>query len=327
MHHLHRAVMPPSMQSRRGRLRLVFLGFLMCGEQMRRLSSVDGANGSSPRVWGTVGRARGDCPGRRFIPTRVGNSSRRLTPTRSPPVHPHACGEQIDKAFLGNCTLGSSPRVWGTGARRASASVRRRFIPTRVGNRGREHVRARLDPVHPHACGEQDSPGILTGVTYGSSPRVWGTGVPLLDLWRKGRFIPTRVGNRRSCGSVSSASTVHPHACGEQRSCAGRRRGWSGSSPRVWGTAPRRLPPGSALRFIPTRVGNSQVRSQPSAQSPVHPHACGEQHDDRRGRAGRGGSSPRVWGTVDVRCSPLTARRFIPTRVGNSASGPLCAAR
>ena len=134
-------------------------------------------NGSSPRVWGTLQQAtkpgmsaavhphacgehclrRDRCElSLRFIPTRVGNMTRRWLAMER--------------------RLGSSPRVWGT--------CTHVFIV---------HV---IDPVHPHACGEHDRPGqhassrvrfIPTRVgnmkaprpcqrsTIGSSPRVWGT--------------------------------------------------------------------------------------------------------------------------------------------------------
>ena len=49
--------------------------------------------GSSPRMWGTHQR---DIPKSlcvRFIPTHVGNSPWTPCRCRTPPVHPHACGE------------------------------------------------------------------------------------------------------------------------------------------------------------------------------------------------------------------------------------------
>ncbi len=56
------------------------------------------------------------------------------------------------------------------------------------------------------------------------------------------------------------------------------------------------------MRFIPTRVGK-----MPAAKPPLrHPP----------------GSSPRVWGKLNLTISPDAARRFIPTRVGKIVLSP-----
>ena len=51
--------------------------------------------------------------------------------------------------------------------------------------------------------------------------------------------------------------------------------------------------------------------------SPVHPHACGERAHQRPKAQCCRGSSPRMWGTVDL-CGQIgLVHRFIPTHVGN----------
>ena len=90
--------------------------------------------GSSPRPWGTPA-ARARCaPGRRFIPTPVGNA--RSPPHRRPPrpVHPHARGERVVDTQAGIVENGSSPRPWGTRVLPDRGQRRARFIPTPVGN-------------------------------------------------------------------------------------------------------------------------------------------------------------------------------------------------
>ena len=51
---------------------------------------------------------------------------------------------------------------------------------------------------------------------------------------------------------------------------------------------------------------------------PVHPHGCGERLLHLTHSGGRGGSSPRVWGTPRRRYLRYRLRRFIPTGVGNA---------
>ena len=70
--------------------------------------------GSSPRPWGTRARPRRCRPGRRFIPTPVGNTPETISPTCGPTVHPHARGEHNCMSTLAANDAGSSPRPWGT---------------------------------------------------------------------------------------------------------------------------------------------------------------------------------------------------------------------
>ena len=153
---------------------------------------------------------------------------------------------------------GSSPRMWGTPIQTHTGIIRRRFIPTHVGNTNRDPAHSRAASVHPHACGEHYSASALMASSIGSSPRMWGTlfGLSLNGLLN--RFIPTHVGNTSVAVSVSVRLSVHPHACGEHGPSP---RIWNvviGSSPRMWGTPDPGVPPLVVVRFIPTHVGNTQ---------------------------------------------------------------------
>ena len=131
-------------------------------------------------------------------------------------------------------------------------------------------------PVHPHACGEYEA--ILSAMrsNEGSSPRVWGIPQRLSSSFPRPRFIPTRVGNTLIPLRSRSAFPVHPHACGEYVGPVGTVNVTPGSSPRVWGIRVAVGIGGFALRFIPTRVGNTG-RARPRRYTlAVHPHACGE---------------------------------------------------
>ena len=163
-----------------------------------------------------------------------------------------------------------------------------RFIPTHVGNSGRDVPRPYAEQLHPHARGEQVENIRKTHGSNGSSPRTWGTGqcVPLATAI--GRFIPTHVGNSWCAGWRPDPAAVHPHARGEQMPL-GRPLVWvTGSSPRTWGT---------------DMAGVNPVR-----QRAVHPHARGEQCSTGNALGSSIGSSPRTWGTGahPSRCMPLT---------------------
>ena len=172
----------------------------------------------------------------RFTPTHVGNTPAPPVPRLLPAVHPHACGEHAQASSAAAQGGGSPPRMWGTRRDRNRRLARRRFTPTHVGNtealrRRRDQPRftpthvgntsgqATISPsaaVHPHACGEHQSPNADIVLDSGSPPRMWGT------PWHRNTPTPP--------------ATVHPHACGEHTSAAISRQPSDGSPPRMWGT-------------------------------------------------------------------------------------------
>ena len=254
--------------------------------------------GSSPRTWGTVVVAQFVAVSQRFIPTHVGNSASPapwqsgihgssprtwgtgLTHAPSAPyrsVHPHARGEQQVSGIGGSLVAGSSPRTWGTEDAGKAVGKPGRFIPTHVGNSGRERRRC--------------------GAICGSSPRTWGTARWRLTDLNRLRFIPTHVGNRLPQPDAACAGAVHPHARGEQRKV--------------------QIPACCRARFIPTHVGNRKRVQQWWVEAAVHPHARGEQFAVSHCASSIAGSSPRTWGTDAVAYHAHLRRRFIPTHVGN----------
>ena len=118
-------------------------------------------------------------------------------------------------------------------------------------------IRPAPAPVHPHACGEHDTPAKVVSIPDGSSPRMWGTQELGLLLDLEVRFIPTHVGNTWDVWNHRQRRAVHPHACGEHQAWAGYRMIMSGSSPRMWGTPLSLCADLLYRRFIPTHVGNT----------------------------------------------------------------------
>ena len=153
--------------------------------------------------------------------------------------------------------------------------------------------------------------------THGLSPRMWGTVGYIGHITVHQRFIPTHVGNRNRKNVCWVLDAVYPHACGEQIHYATSTVNILGLSPRMWGTVQAASSCSQRLRFIPTHVGNSYSGCRDGVCMAVHPHACGEQCDNRPSPQIVTGSSPRMWGTA----KPMTRReynnRFIPTHVGN----------
>ena len=125
-----------------------------CGEYESSPVSVPALRGSPPRVWGILFGFIPRLPVRRFTPTRVGNTSNSCAFLAAMSVHPHACGEYLQRPAPGVDQGGSPPRVWGIRDSRLTTFQVNRFTPTRVGNTPLSAQATRPTPVHPHACGE-----------------------------------------------------------------------------------------------------------------------------------------------------------------------------
>ena len=237
---------------------------------------------------------------------------------------------------------GSSPRPWGTRPSEGIAVQLDRFIPTPVGNAASPRAPPPGATVHPHARGEREGKKERVSVNIGSSPRPWGTLVPVGGKVDVVRFIPTPVGNAIFITALLMARPVHPHARGERVSLAQRALVEHRFIPTPVGNASclaacprsRAVHPhargerdqalveiGAGRRFIPTPAGNAWSRCWLGPDWPVHPHARGERHSTKSWLTSVDGSSPRPWGTQDHAKFNNVARRFIPTPVGNAVTG------
>jgi len=232
-------------------------------------------------------------------------------------VHPHVCGEHYKSTSFSAISSGSSPRVWGTLSFQMPINYLRRFIPTCVGNMGPCVFLRPGCAVHPHVCGEHQTPREITFQRHGSSPRVWGTSTPYTQISASYRFIPTCVGNILVAFCWVTSLAVHPHVCGEHWEWTQDKYTAIGSSPRVWGTCLIAMRRTLGTRFIPTCVGNIALVISLFILTAVHPHVCGEHPFGTRQTGNVCGSSPRVWGTCNWASSRRGMSRFIPTCVGN----------
>ena len=233
------------------------------------------------------------------------------------------CGEQDSQKLRDITVGGSSPRVRGTVQETQRQRQRIRFIPACAGNRNATAWPARLSTVHPRVCGEQLGPDDTRHYSYGSSPRVRGTGNASLVQTGCRRFIPACAGNSFAKGARQCWQPVHPRVCGEQVSQNLAIQPPCGSSPRVRGTVPDFSRDNYWIRFIPACAGNSPLQVRGLRDHPVHPRVCGEQTFGEHGIQCINGSSPRVRGTAEITSTATDQRRFIPACAGNRSQPEL----
>ena len=236
------------------------------------------------------------------------------------PDHPRACGERLWCATALSANSGLSPRVRGTLKRTEQRTPKNRIIPARAGNARWRATPGCAAADHPRACGERQRGGDVKESGYGSSPRVRGTREDTMRTIPRVRIIPARAGNATSILTGTDLAPDHPRACGERASDPPGHIFDSGSSPRVRGTRARG--PGRSVdaRIIPARAGNAKSRHLPTRRDPDHPRACGERPASGSCSSSRGGSSPRVRGTlIDLNRKSLCSR-IIPARAGNAAA-------
>ena len=152
----------------------------------------------------------------------------------------------------------------------------------------------------------------------GSSPRARGTRARATRAPHRSWFIPASAGNTRRACPHRCRRAVHPRERGEHSVETHVMKFLAGSSPRARGTRTRRCPAASRLRFIPASAGNTAVRADPPARSPVHPRERGEHRVVADKSRGLPGSSPRARGTRALRRQELPLYRFIPASAGNT---------
>ena len=91
-----------------------------------------------------------------------------------------------------------------------------RIIPTRVGTSEQVVTMDGETQDHPHACGDKTDRPLIRTSREGSSPRVWGQALQLLDRHGEVRIIPTRVGTSSAYPVPLEMVEDHPHACGDK---------------------------------------------------------------------------------------------------------------
>ena len=248
----------------------------VCGECLPRVSDRPGEDGSSPRVRGMRARWRRGGQRRRIIPACAGNAT--SGPGRRCPCadHPRVCGECLLTMAPCGSASGSSPRVRGMPRKAAVSDITPRIIPACAGNAVDRVTDSRRGRDHPRVCGEcGDALGHRPG-KVGSSPRVRGMRVRLVELVVRDGIIPACAGNavRQLRGVLPGQD--HPRVCGECVKGLEDEQIDSGSSPRVRGMRDPRIRGQRVARIIPACAGNAAFSFACSPVAWDHPRVCGE---------------------------------------------------
>ena len=145
-----------------------------------------------------------------------------------------------------------------------------------------------------------------------------GTRVHTSPRFVRGWIIPAHAGNSPRHPPDCPQLSDHPRACGELKVDGRAAASHYGSSPRMRGT--RDLPQGAevGMRIIPAHAGNSPDCTTTARAVPDHPRACGELQWSNSTEDIRGGSSPRMRGTLLFVKLGIVVARIIPAHAGNS---------
>src|SRR5208337_1857139 len=227
------------------------------GDNVAGQNVVNGFGGSPPRAWGQHICTLSIIRLNRFTPTRVGTTHETSCWASGQAVHPHARGDNAFANLFPFTIVGSPPRAWGQllalDARRPCG----RFTPTRVGTTWNSAAAERRYPVHPHARGDNTFDCSTEPCSSGSPPRAWGQHQVNRVPGASDRFTPTRVGTTAARHSNAPATTVHPHARGDNLVSPRAHPSPFGSPPRAWGQHMHGRFRMDAFRFTPTRVGTT----------------------------------------------------------------------
>ena len=126
------------------------------------------------------------------------------------------------------------------------------------------------------------------------------------------------MGKTSTEGRWKRRPSVHPHACGENKSWERTTPPLIGPPPRVWGKRKLQQCTPQSIWSTPTRVGKTAPSRLCPASPEVHPHACGENNWAGGDYGCRHGPPPRVWGKQLYSIHLVSNLRSTPTRVGKT---------
>ena len=173
--------------------------------------------------------------------------------------HPRVCGEQNSPSSEWKRSIGSPPRVRGTGIYTQGIGRAWRITPACAGNSLAHLAECQIPKDHPRVCGEQAISCNIKQHGLGSPPRVRGT-VPDVPATRIHHGItPACAGNSPPNTRKPVDLRDHPRVCGEQDSRQKWRHALRGSPPRVRGTDEQNRSQNNFGRITPACAGNSPI--------------------------------------------------------------------
>ena len=198
----------------------------------------------------------------RIISARAGQTAQAPSPRPPPPDHPRACGANVDSRNGVLIVAGSSPRVRGKPCGAASVTPRVRIIPARAGQTPCRARVVRQWTDHSRACGANVPPSTVATPASGSSPRVRGKLLSVLERLLRIRIIPARAGQTRCWKRDCPERPDHPRACGANVADWAALSAVAGSSPRVRGKRQQPQTDCAPVRIIPARAGQTHPTSR-----------------------------------------------------------------
>ena len=290
----------------------------VCGEHDSAVWFDNWPQGSSPRVRGTRMAMREWLDLYGIIPACAGNTYIGGESTECPRDHPRVCGEHEEDEYLIMRELGSSPRVRGTLHRCMCRSSNRGIIPACAGNTRGSTPSAPSRRDHPRVCGEHKETSNGFAVIAGSSPRVRGTQLRVVEDAPCLGIIPACAGNTSYDKNAGDATGDHPRVCGEHVQGPVLFGHLPGSSPRVRGTQEAAGLSAVLRGIIPACAGNTEFRRMLMISARDHPRVCGEHSSPFQSRFSPAGSSPRVRGTLEYLPDGGWKTGIIPACAGNT---------
>ena len=153
---------------------------------------------------------------------------------------------------------------------------------------------------HPHVCGEHDAQGLSEYARRGSSPRMgghWtfvehdempagssprmrGARLTVLELVRITGIIPAYAGSTWYRFMARMVSRDHPRVCGEHSWNRAQTLCRSGSSPRMRGAQRAQGATLPCDGIIPAYAGSTRCIIRPAGPLRDHPRVCGEHLTD-----------------------------------------------
>ena len=245
--------------------------------------------GSSPLARGL----QGCCPHRGgtcwIIPARAGFTCASGAASSWPRDHPRSRGVYRDRARAARAPVGSSPLARGLRDEADHLRQAQGIIPARAGFTGLTIGSDGRPRDHPRSRGVYDTPGVVSPLTYGSSPLARGLPLASNPNICIPRIIPARAGFTSLPPWSTRCPRDHPRSRGVYRRPSRPGRPPRGSSPLARGLH-RGRPHGNARgRIIPARAGFT--RSSP----PRRPSGSGSSPLARGLPPGGEGMSTHLW--------------------------------
>ena len=155
-------------------------------------------------------------------------------------------------------------------------------------------------------------------VPVGSSPRMRGKPLQLIECIRCNRIIPAHAGQTFCCSLYFSVWSDHPRACGANPLQMIVNSSPYGSSPRMRGKLGRLGLSLRCLRIIPAHAGQTASTHRLAPASADHPRACGANCLIALTVLIGYGSSPRMRGKPEREGGDVDPLRIIPAHAGQT---------